>query len=91
MTDTPRRIQLRRTKGWRMPENTVKVDRTTRFRNPWTCLRPYGCPKSALYDLGEEADGTPSMPCCIDTFREWVRQGMAGEESRLMGIKGANA
>ena len=29
----PERIQLRRTKGWKMPENTVKVDRTTRFGN----------------------------------------------------------
>lgn len=34
LTDKPVRIQLRRTKGWRMPENTVKVDRTTRFGNP---------------------------------------------------------
>lgn len=33
---TPARIQLRRTKGWRMPENTVKVDRSTRWGNPWT-------------------------------------------------------
>lgn len=32
---TPQRIQLRRTKGWRMPENTVKVDRTTRWGNPF--------------------------------------------------------
>lgn len=30
------RIQLRRTKGWRMPPNTVKVDRSTRWGNPWT-------------------------------------------------------
>lgn len=29
------RIQLRRTKGWRMPTGTVKVDRTTRFGNPF--------------------------------------------------------
>jgi hypothetical protein len=29
------RIQLKRTKGWRMPPNTVKVDRTTRFGNPF--------------------------------------------------------
>lgn len=32
---TPHRIQLRRAKGWRMPENTVKVDRTTRWGNPF--------------------------------------------------------
>lgn len=31
----PERIQLKRTKGWRMPPNTVKVDRTTRFGNPY--------------------------------------------------------
>lgn len=31
----PVRIQLRRTKGWRMPANTVKVDRTTKWGNPF--------------------------------------------------------
>jgi hypothetical protein len=31
----PGRIQLKRTKGWRMPPNTVKVDRTTPFGNPF--------------------------------------------------------
>lgn len=31
----PERVQLKRTKGWRMPPNTVKVDRTTRWGNPW--------------------------------------------------------
>ena len=31
----PKRIQLSRKKGWRMPPNTVKVDRSTRFGNPF--------------------------------------------------------
>jgi hypothetical protein len=31
----PKRIQLRRTKGWRMPANSVKVDRSTRWGNPF--------------------------------------------------------
>ena len=31
----PERIQLKRTKGWRMPPGTVKVDRTTRWGNPF--------------------------------------------------------
>jgi Domain of unknown function (DUF4326) len=30
---TPQRVQLKRSKGWRMPANTVKVDRTTRWGN----------------------------------------------------------
>lgn len=31
----PDRITLSRTKGWRMPPNTVKVDRSTRWGNPF--------------------------------------------------------
>jgi hypothetical protein len=34
MTD-PIRIQRKRTKGWKMPENTVFVGRGSRFGNPW--------------------------------------------------------
>ena len=38
MTGRPQRIQLRRTKGWRMPENTVSVARRPHrsFGNPYT-------------------------------------------------------
>ncbi len=35
MGEKPIRVQLRRAKGWRMPPNTVKVDRTSRFGNPY--------------------------------------------------------
>lgn len=31
----PKRIQLSRRKGWRMPPNTVKVDRSTKWGNPF--------------------------------------------------------
>lgn len=31
----PVRVQLKRTKGWKVPDNTVKVDRSTRWGNPW--------------------------------------------------------
>jgi hypothetical protein len=31
----PGRIQLKRTRGWRIPPNTVKVDRSTRWGNPF--------------------------------------------------------
>lgn len=33
--EKPQRIQLSRKKGWRMPPNTVKVDRSTKFGNPF--------------------------------------------------------
>lgn len=38
----PVRIQLSRKKGWRMPENTVKVDRTTKWGNPFVASRDDG-------------------------------------------------
>lgn len=35
MSGGPVRIQLSRKRGWRMPPNTVKVDRSTRWGNPY--------------------------------------------------------
>lgn len=36
----PIRIRLSRAKGWRMPPNTVKVDRSTAYGNPWRIAQP---------------------------------------------------
>jgi hypothetical protein len=35
----PERVQLSRAKSWRMPPDTVKVDRSTRFGNPFAAGR----------------------------------------------------
>lgn len=35
MSDMPERIRLSRAKGWKMPANTVKVDRSTPWGNPF--------------------------------------------------------
>lgn len=40
MTTILERIQLKRTKGWRMPANTVKVDRSTKWGNPFVPGKP---------------------------------------------------
>ena len=55
----PRRVQLRRSKGWRMPDNTVKVDRSTRYGNPFRVGDP------------GIADATAS----IERFRRALRSG----------------
>jgi hypothetical protein len=36
MSGAPKRIQRKRTKGWRMPEGAVYVGRPTEWGNPWT-------------------------------------------------------
>jgi hypothetical protein len=37
--DTPRRIQRKRTKGWKMPEGAVYVGRPTKFGNPFVPIQ----------------------------------------------------
>lgn len=37
-TDTPKRIQRKRTKGWKMPPNTVYVGRPTCWGNPFSVV-----------------------------------------------------
>lgn len=71
----PKRIQLRRTKGWRIPPGTVKVDRSTKWGNPfnfkdsahcWTALS-YGC----------KGDPAGRQQASVLAFREWVEHGQA--------------
>lgn len=40
----PVRIQRKRTKGWKMPENTVYVGRGTRWGNPYSLVNEEGFP-----------------------------------------------
>lgn len=40
MTDKPKRIQMRRTKGWRKPEGAVYVGRPGKWGNPFPVGRP---------------------------------------------------
>ncbi len=46
----PRRIQLSRHKGWRMPNNTVKVDRSTPWGNPFVVGKPGGAYSAKVKD-----------------------------------------
>lgn len=64
----PIRVQLRRAKGWRMPPNTVKVDRTTKWGNPCVvgrhgtredCVRWFTLALGGMIVLGhKDADGS---------------------------------
>ena len=62
----PIRIQLKRARGWRMPPNTVKVDRTTQWGNPFD-VREYG-DALALYLFEYTVRGcwSPSNVCEVD-------------------------
>ncbi|MFD5031682.1 DUF4326 domain-containing protein [Streptomyces sp. NPDC058405] len=72
MTDTPRRIQRRRTPGWRLAEATtnpngaVIVSRPSRFGNPFT-----------LQQAIDAEMGDP-YSACASNYGEWLRVGTAG-------------
>ncbi len=79
------RVQLRRTKGWRIPPNTVKVSRPSRWGNPFTV----GCdPSQFSAALPSECNTVAEAVECYRYFAEtWITL-TRGEW--LNGLKGKN-
>lgn len=61
----PERIQLKRTKGWRMPPNTVSVARPGAFGNPWTM--------AAAREAGYASSDRVLAGWCVALFRSWLK------------------
>jgi hypothetical protein len=67
----PVRIRLSRKKGWKMPPNTVKVDRTTPYGNPYR--------KGGYLDKGPFAGTTiRDTAHAVEVYRRWVTEALAG-------------
>lgn len=64
--ETPQRIQLRRTRGWRLPEGAVKVDRSTPWGNPFTVAGAI----EAEFATNED----DARKLCAETHRSWLLQ-----------------
>lgn len=66
----PQRIQLSRAKGWRMPPNTVKVDRGTGYGNPWFV----GAPGRVKLHSGHIVQIGPELTAAgaVDRYRRWM-------------------
>lgn len=75
MTTTPRRIQRRRTKGWRLPDNAVIVSRPSRFGNPFKI--------SDAMEWGGAETTEAARELCVTAFRQWLR----GNRDWWMGPK----
>jgi hypothetical protein len=67
---SPQRIQLSRAKGWRMPENTVKVTRPGKWGNPFN-FKPSECCWMALA-YGCRGDAAGRQEASVRAFREWI-------------------
>ena len=78
---TPRRVRLSTKKGWKIPENTVKVDRSTRWGNPFLVIRASsGC-------MGRTAAQA------VTEYERWLQNSDAGRmevtSARIM-LRGKN-
>lgn len=71
----PDRIQLRRTKGWRMPPNTVSVARPTKWGNPfWVTSR---------HPIELEAS--------VEYYRNWLNEPIQADlRNALSELRGKN-
>ncbi|MEU7170359.1 DUF4326 domain-containing protein [Micromonospora tulbaghiae] len=60
----PQRIQRKRTPGWRKPDNTVIVDRTSRWGNPYTVA---DCIDAMIAETDAEA-----RKVCVQAYDAWL-------------------
>lgn len=70
MPDRPKRIQRRRTKGWRMPEGAVYVGRPGPFGNPFD-FRSGECCWLAL-SYGCRGDAAGRREASVKAYRDWI-------------------
>jgi Domain of unknown function (DUF4326) len=70
---TAARITLSRAKGWRMPENTVKVDRSTCYGNPWCTGNP-GQLHLRTMPSGYHARLPIDQASAVEAFRLWMTE-----------------
>lgn len=77
----PKRIQLQRTKGWRLPHGAVKVDRSTEWGNPFRVgLVACGCRSSG--ECSHNSFRRETAAEAVRSFREIPRS-----EKRLAEIR----
>lgn len=85
----PIRIQRKRTKGWKMPLNTVSVTRPGKWGNPFDFRRSEYC--WAALSFGCRGDRRGRQEASVRAFREWIdppwdRRTLQMEEQPKMGI-----
>lgn len=79
----PIRIQRKRTRGWKMPENTVYVGRPGKWGNPFK-------PGMVIREQGtlEVVKELKTVKDCIDWYKKWLRY--MGKIEDIRELKGKN-
>jgi len=93
----PKRIQRRRTKGWRMPPNTVSVTRPGRWGNPYR-MGPQYLLEAGLdlrkANVGEDQETEDWLPYAytllLHDFRKYALNRLKAEPDWLEPLRGKN-
>lgn len=87
MNAEPRRIQRRRTRGWRAPEHATYVGRPTRFGNPYRLRRQ---DSGWAVQFGDHGGSVGTFPTdaearryATEAFRVWIQQPQQADTLRL--------
>lgn len=67
----PARVQLRRTKGWKLPPGAVKVDRSTKWGNPYVGDGPHD--RDRMTKLFAEYCARPEQAAFVEEVRTELR------------------
>lgn len=78
MTEPPVRIQRKRTKGWRMPPNTIYVGRPSRWGNPWIIRK--------AREAGFVGTENELAAMCVSFFRNGLSAGLPAVDRVAGGI-----
>jgi len=83
----PQRIQRKRAKGWRMPENTVYVGRPSKWGNPFKINT------RAYVDIGGEMGismNIVNLESSLEFYRIYIKRQIAKGELDISELKGKN-
>jgi hypothetical protein len=87
-----KRIQRKRTKGWRMPENAVYVGRPTKWGNPFRMGDCIGEVQAWIVLAAEHDDKVPSYRLCfraaMDLYRAWIGRRISSGKCNLNELRG---
>jgi len=90
----PKRIQRKRTKGWRMPPNTVYVGRPSKWGNPFSRPETFRYFLMGDVSLGDAMRHGPDIKCNLSEIGElrgknlacWCRLGQPCHADVLLEI-----
>lgn len=88
MNKTPKRIQRKRMKGWRMPENTISVTRPGKYGNPFpiNSLQRFVDAETGQEFEGRIVDAKGSLAF----FRKYAEERASKGAQWLLPLRGKN-